>query len=161
ARPRQGDAGPPRLDDDDPPGDHREQQPDQRSAPARDDGPVRRHPPGARPLPRSPQGGGRGPGRHERHSARSAALMASAGTAAIVYSRAMTPRNRIKAHVRLKARDLVPHELNPRDHPDAQRDALQALYDEIGFARSLLGYEVHTPDGVRIKLIDGHLRASM
>src|SRR5262249_4576451 len=38
------------------------------------------------------------------------------------------------------------------------RAALAALYDEIGFARSLLAYEL--PDG-RLKLIDGHLRASM
>ena len=70
----------------------------------------------------------------------------------------MTPRNRIKYHKRLKAAELVPHELNPRTHNDAQRDALKALYQQIGFARSLLGYE--TADG-RIKLIDGHLRQSL
>jgi len=58
----------------------------------------------------------------------------------------------------VKAADLVPHELNPRTHSDAQRSALQALYNEIGFARSLLAYEL--PDG-RLKLIDGHLRQSM
>jgi hypothetical protein len=69
-----------------------------------------------------------------------------------------TPRNRIKRHVRLRAGDLVPHELNPRLHPDAQREALAALYQEIGFARSLLAYEL--PDG-RLKLIDGHLRRDM
>jgi hypothetical protein len=68
------------------------------------------------------------------------------------------PRNRIKRHVRVRAGDLVPHELNPRLHPDAQRAALAALYQEIGFARSLLAYEL--PDG-RLKLIDGHLRRSM
>jgi hypothetical protein len=68
------------------------------------------------------------------------------------------PRNRIKAHVRIRAGDLVPHELNPRTHNDAQRDALHALYESIGFARSLLAYEL--PDG-RLKLIDGHLRASL
>lgn len=67
-------------------------------------------------------------------------------------------RNRIKAHVRVKAGDLVPHELNPRRHPEAQRAALAALYEEIGFARSLLAYEL--ADG-RLKLIDGHLRAEM
>lgn len=70
----------------------------------------------------------------------------------------MTPRNRIVRHVRVRAGDLVPHELNPRTHSDAQRRALQILYDEIGFARSLLAYTL--PDG-RLKLIDGHLRASM
>jgi hypothetical protein len=67
-------------------------------------------------------------------------------------------RNRIKRHVRLRAGDLVPHELNPRLHPEAQRQALAALYEAIGFARSLLAYEL--PDG-RLKLIDGHLRAAM
>jgi hypothetical protein len=64
-------------------------------------------------------------------------------------------RNRIKGHRTVKARDLVPHELNPRTHPSQQRTALRALYREVGFARSLLAYEL--PDG-RLKLIDGHLR---
>jgi hypothetical protein len=67
-------------------------------------------------------------------------------------------RNRILRHARVRAGDLVPHELNPRTHPRAQRDALAALYDEVGFARSLLAYQL--PDG-RLKLIDGHLRQSM
>ncbi len=67
-------------------------------------------------------------------------------------------RNRIKRHVTVRAGDLVPHELNARVHSSAQRAALAALYEEIGFARSLLAYEL--PDG-RLKLIDGHLRASM
>ena len=39
-------------------------------------------------------------------------------------------RNRIKAHVRVRAGDLVPHELNFRLHPELQRAALQALYQE-------------------------------
>ena len=68
------------------------------------------------------------------------------------------PRNRIQGHRRVRAGDLVPHELNPRLHSEAQRAALTALYEEIGFARSLLAYEL--PDG-RLKLIDGHLRRSM
>jgi hypothetical protein len=67
-------------------------------------------------------------------------------------------RNRIVRHVRVPAKDLVPHELNPRTHSEAQRQALQMLYDDIGFARSLLAYEL--PDG-RLKLIDGHLRRDM
>ena len=70
----------------------------------------------------------------------------------------MTIRNRIKRHVRVRAGDLVPHELNPRIHRDDQRAALAAIYEEVGFARSLLAYEL--PDG-RLKLIDGHLRAGM
>jgi hypothetical protein len=69
-----------------------------------------------------------------------------------------TPRNRIKGHRRVRAGDLVPHELNPRLHSETQRAALAALYEEVGFARSLLAYEL--PDG-RLKLIDGHLRREM
>ena len=64
-------------------------------------------------------------------------------------------RNRIKGHRRVRAGDLVPHEFNYRTHPEAQRAALEALYRQVGFARSLLAYEL--PDG-RLKLIDGHLR---
>lgn len=64
-------------------------------------------------------------------------------------------RNRIKGHRRVRAGDLVPHEWNFRVHPHLQRVALQALYEQIGFARSLLAFEL--PDG-RLKLLDGHLR---
>src|SRR5262245_31872972 len=67
-------------------------------------------------------------------------------------------RNRIKGHRRVRAGDLVPHEWNFRLHPDVQRGALAALYREVGFARSLLAYEL--PDG-RLKLIDGHLRRDL
>jgi hypothetical protein len=67
-------------------------------------------------------------------------------------------RNRIKSHRRVRAGDLVPHELNFRLHPERQRAALHALYQEVGFARSLLAYEL--PDG-RLKLIDGHLRRDL
>lgn len=67
-------------------------------------------------------------------------------------------RNRIKDHRRVRAGDLVPHELNFRTHPDEQREALLAIYQEVGFARSLLAYEL--PDG-RLKLIDGHLRQDL
>ncbi len=67
-------------------------------------------------------------------------------------------RNRIKGHRRVRAGDLVPHELNFREHPELQRAALLALYREVGFARSLLAYEL--PDG-RLKLLDGHLRREL
>src|SRR5262245_36224131 len=67
-------------------------------------------------------------------------------------------RNRIKDHRPVRAGDLVPHELNPRLHSPAQQRALEMLLDEIGFARSLLAYEL--PDG-RLKLIDGHLRRNV
>jgi hypothetical protein len=68
----------------------------------------------------------------------------------------MTIRNRIREHVTVKARDLVPHPLNFREHPREQRQALSDSLQEVGFARSLLGYRL--PDD-RIQLIDGHLRA--
>ncbi len=45
--------------------------------------------------------------------------------------------------------------MNFRLHPEFQRAAIQAIYREVGFARSLLAFEL--PDG-RLKLIDGHLR---
>jgi hypothetical protein len=67
-------------------------------------------------------------------------------------------RNRIKEHRRVRAGDLVPHELNFRRHPQYQRRALAAVYENVGFARSLLAYEL--PDG-RLKLIDGHLRRDL
>src|SRR5436190_8177445 len=67
-------------------------------------------------------------------------------------------RNRIKGHRRVRAGELVPHEWNFRTHPEGQRQALRALYAEVGFARSLLAYEL--PDG-RLKLIDGHLRRDL
>src|ERR1700746_1326815 len=70
----------------------------------------------------------------------------------------MLTRNRIKSHRRVRAGDLVPHEFNFRAHPDQQKAALAALYKSVGFARSLLAYEL--PDG-RLKLIDGHLRRDM
>jgi hypothetical protein len=67
-------------------------------------------------------------------------------------------RNCIKAHRHIRASDLVPPEWNFRAHPDVQRTALLALYQEVGFARSLLANEM--PDG-RLKLLDGHLRRDL
>jgi hypothetical protein len=77
-------------------------------------------------------------------------------------NRSTTPlRNRIVRHLRMRAGDLLPHELNPRLHPQAQKAALEALYREVGFARSLLAYEVEVAGQKRLKLIDGHLRRSL
>ncbi|MBL8799965.1 MAG: hypothetical protein JNM56_39145 [Planctomycetia bacterium] len=67
-------------------------------------------------------------------------------------------RNRIVEHVRVRAGDLQPHPLNFRRHPAGQRNALIASYEEVGFARSLLGYR--RADG-QIQLIDGHLRRDL
>jgi hypothetical protein len=67
-------------------------------------------------------------------------------------------RNRIKSHRKVRAGDLVPHEWNFRLHLGDQRAALDSIYREVGFARSLLAFEL--PDG-RLKLIDGHLRRDL
>jgi hypothetical protein len=64
-------------------------------------------------------------------------------------------RNRIVAHVAVRAGDLVPHPNNWRRHPPEQRRALEDSLRELGDIRSLLGYRL--PNG-RIQLIDGHLR---
>jgi hypothetical protein len=44
----------------------------------------------------------------------------------------MNIRDRIKAHRRIRAGDLVPHEFNFRTHGPVQRAALDALYCEVG-----------------------------
>lgn len=67
-------------------------------------------------------------------------------------------RNRIKGHRKVKASELVVHPLNFRAHPDRQRQALQGIVAEVGFARSLLAYE---DEEGRLVLIDGHLRRDM
>ena len=65
---------------------------------------------------------------------------------------------RIREHRKIRASELLVHPLNPRIHPDAQKAALSAILNEIGFARSLLAYE--TPEG-KLQLIDGHLRKEL
>jgi hypothetical protein len=66
--------------------------------------------------------------------------------------------NRIKSHRKVRAGDLVPHEWNFRLHVGDQRAALDSIYREVGFACSLLAFEL--PDGC-LKLIDGHLRRDL
>ena len=41
-------------------------------------------------------------------------------------------RNRIKAHRKVRAGDLVPHEWNFRLHPENQKAALAGIYQEVG-----------------------------
>lgn len=67
-------------------------------------------------------------------------------------------KHRIREHRKVCASELLAHPLNPRIHPDAQKSALSAILQEIGFARSLLAYE--TPEG-KLQLIDGHLRKEL
>jgi len=66
----------------------------------------------------------------------------------------MKIRDRIKEFRRVKASELAPSPKNWRTHPKAQKEALQGLLAEIGFAGAVLARE--TPQG--LMLIDGHLR---
>jgi hypothetical protein len=65
-------------------------------------------------------------------------------------------RDRIRELRRIPAADLLPNPRNWRTHPPRQREALQAVLAEIGYALALLARE--TADG-QLMLIDGHLRA--
>jgi len=69
----------------------------------------------------------------------------------------VTVRDRIKELRRVRASDLRPNPRNWRQHPASQRQALQAVLDEVGFADVILARE--TKRGLEI--IDGHLRADM
>lgn len=68
----------------------------------------------------------------------------------------MAIRDRIRELRRIRAGDLLPNPRNWRIHPRPQREALQAVLTEVGYADALLVRE--TEDG-RLMLIDGHLRA--
>ena len=70
----------------------------------------------------------------------------------------MRIRDRIKGLRRVKASELKPHPRNWRTHPQQQREAVQAILKEIGYADALLGRQL--PDG-KIELLDGHLRADI
>lgn len=65
-------------------------------------------------------------------------------------------RDRIKELRRVRASELVPNPRNWRTHPTKQREALQGVLAEIGYADALLARDLG--DG-RLLLIDGHLRA--
>ena len=68
----------------------------------------------------------------------------------------MEIRDRVKGLRRVKAGLLKPHPRNWRVHPDSQRDALQGVLGEIGYAGALIAREL---DDGSLELIDGHLRA--
>jgi hypothetical protein len=70
----------------------------------------------------------------------------------------MTIRDRIKELRRVRAGELRAHPQNWRTHPEAQREALRGVLEEVGYADALLAREL--PDG-GLELIDGHLRAEM
>ena len=66
-------------------------------------------------------------------------------------------QDRVQELRRIRAGDLVPNPANWRRHPNSQRQAMQGILQEIGFADALLAYE--TSDG--LMLVDGHLRAGL
>lgn len=63
-------------------------------------------------------------------------------------------RDRVVELRRVRANEIVPHEKNAREHPDAQRNALRAVMGQLGFAGAILAVE---RDG-KLKCCDGHLR---
>ncbi|MDR0327995.1 MAG: hypothetical protein LBI05_06850 [Planctomycetaceae bacterium] len=68
----------------------------------------------------------------------------------------MLIRDRIKDFRRVSATALQPHPKNWRVHNTRQRNVLQGILAEVGYADALLVREL--PDG-SLQLIDGHLRA--
>ena len=66
-------------------------------------------------------------------------------------------KNRIKELRWVKPEDLRDDTRNWRRHPQAQRDAMQAMLDSVGIVDAVIARE--TPDG--LVLIDGHLRKGM
>lgn len=67
----------------------------------------------------------------------------------------MKIRDRIKKFTRVSASELQQNPKNWRTHPEAQRNALRGILDEVGIAGAVLARE--TTEG-GLMLIDGHLR---
>jgi hypothetical protein len=68
-----------------------------------------------------------------------------------------TIRDRVQEFRRVPARELLDNEGNPRRHPQAQRDALRGVLEQVGVAAALVAY--HSPrNGGKLTLVDGHLR---
>jgi hypothetical protein len=69
----------------------------------------------------------------------------------------MPTKMRLKELRWVKASDLTPNPNNWRTHPTMQRQAMQGLMDEVGFADVVLAYD---RDGT-LTLVDGHLRVDL
>ncbi len=70
----------------------------------------------------------------------------------------MNWRDRIVEVKRMKVRDILAHERNPRLHSPVQKEAVKGLLNEVGKADVLRAYT--GADG-KIKLWDGHLRQGL
>lgn len=64
---------------------------------------------------------------------------------------------RPSTHKKIRRRNLEPHPLNARLHPESQRDALKASIDEFGFVGAML-VRPHPEKRGRYQIIDGHAR---
>ena len=67
-------------------------------------------------------------------------------------------RNRVQGLRYVKGSDLAADPRNWRQHPPAQRQALQAMIDRVGLVDAVIAREA--PDGSLV-LVDGHLRADL
>jgi hypothetical protein len=66
-------------------------------------------------------------------------------------------RDRIKELRRVKASELLANPKNWRKHPAAQKTAMRAVLDKIGFVTGVIARETEAG----LEIIDGHLRADI
>lgn len=67
-------------------------------------------------------------------------------------------RDRIVEVKRMKVRDILAHERNPKKHPKPQADAMRGMLNEVGKADVLRAYY---DEAGKLKLWDGHLRQGL
>jgi hypothetical protein len=68
-----------------------------------------------------------------------------------------TIRDRIQEFRRVPSHELLDHGGNPRRHPQAQRDALRSVLEQVGIAGAVVAYHSQRNAG-KLTLVDGHLR---
>ena len=66
-------------------------------------------------------------------------------------------RDRVREFRRVPASELLDNDGNPRRHPEAQRDALRGVLEQVGIAGALVAFRSGRNGGM-LTLIDGHLR---
>lgn len=66
-------------------------------------------------------------------------------------------KDRVRKFTRVASADLIDNAGNWRRHPNAQRQALAGVFQEIGIAGALTAYHSKR-NGGKLTLIDGHLR---